>query len=105
MTPPRTTVEETALDLANGAATAEDAVAWMLCAVASRRTNSTAAPRTRRARDLDAGRDNANVADGWATPALRLDRGQPAQPPRGRPPRPLRLPAQTPRQSPREPAR
>jgi hypothetical protein len=38
MTPPRITVEETALDLANAAATAEDAVAWILRAVASRPT-------------------------------------------------------------------
>jgi hypothetical protein len=38
MTPPRTTVEETALDLANAAATADDAVAWIPRAVASRRT-------------------------------------------------------------------
>jgi Transcriptional regulator, AbiEi antitoxin len=37
-TPPRTTVEETALDLASAAATADDAVAWILRAVASRRT-------------------------------------------------------------------
>jgi hypothetical protein len=36
--PPVTAVEETALDLAAAAATAEDAVAWVLRAVASRRT-------------------------------------------------------------------
>jgi hypothetical protein len=36
--PPRTTVEETALDLAGAARSAEDAVAWVLRAVASRRT-------------------------------------------------------------------
>ena len=38
--PPRTTVEETALDLASAAGTAEDAVAWILRAVASRRTTA-----------------------------------------------------------------
>ena len=38
--PPRTTVEETALDLANAARTAEDAVAWILRFVASRRTTA-----------------------------------------------------------------
>jgi hypothetical protein len=40
VTPPRTMVEETALDLANAAATAEDAVAWILRFVASRRTTA-----------------------------------------------------------------
>ena len=39
-TPPLTTVEETALDLAGAAGTAEDAVAWVLRAVASRRTTA-----------------------------------------------------------------
>lgn len=40
VTPPRTTVEETALDLASAAGSAEDAVAWILRAVASRRTTA-----------------------------------------------------------------
>ncbi|MDQ2874191.1 MAG: type IV toxin-antitoxin system AbiEi family antitoxin domain-containing protein [Actinomycetota bacterium] len=39
-TPPLTTVEETALDLASAAGTAEGAVAWILGAVASRRTTA-----------------------------------------------------------------
>jgi Transcriptional regulator, AbiEi antitoxin len=49
--PPRTTVEETALDLAGAARSAEDAVAWVLRAVASRRTTAerlSAALRQRR---------------------------------------------------------
>jgi Transcriptional regulator, AbiEi antitoxin len=49
--PPRTTVEETALDLAGAARSAEDAVAWVLGAVASRRTTAerlSAALRQRR---------------------------------------------------------
>jgi hypothetical protein len=40
VTPTRTTVEETTLDLASAARTAEDAVAWILRAVASRRTTA-----------------------------------------------------------------
>ena len=40
VTPPRTTVEETALDLASAAGSAEDAVAWILRFVASRRTTA-----------------------------------------------------------------
>ena len=39
-TPPRTTVEETALDLASAAGAAEDAVAWILRFIASRRTTA-----------------------------------------------------------------
>jgi hypothetical protein len=38
MAPPRTTIEETALDLASAAATAQDAVSWVLRAAASRQT-------------------------------------------------------------------
>lgn len=38
LAPPRTTVEETALDLAGSTNTAEEAVAWILRAVAGRRT-------------------------------------------------------------------
>jgi hypothetical protein len=40
ITPPRTTVEETALDLAGASGSAEDAVAWILRFVASRRTTA-----------------------------------------------------------------
>jgi hypothetical protein len=49
--PPRTTIEATVLDLASTAASAETAIAWVLSAIASRRTTAervTAALRQRR---------------------------------------------------------
>jgi hypothetical protein len=50
LAPPRTTVEATALDLASGSASAEDAIAWVLTAIASRQTTSERVAAALRAR-------------------------------------------------------
>ena len=51
LAPPRTTIEATVLDLASAASSAEDAIAWVLSAIASRRTTTERVAAVLRQRD------------------------------------------------------